>query len=365
MTSGGNYRFIRARAVCRIATVGGVLALGGCATGTPPFGRVESVVVNDRYETSPQQADVRIIRSDGVVTPSVSTRIAKGDSIVTSSSTRIVIHFAAGYRVTLDTGTAVYIENPSLFLRIGRAFIEKLTGARDTMTTKTKVVVLHDAGTRYLVTVPSANRTLVTVVDGSVRAEPTDGRVERWVYGPLERGEIVAGQPPRRMGRIPPDELERELRWVRAVERVSRIRVPSVDSMTEANARATLERAGMRVFLVRRTDAGAARANLVVEQQPAAGDSVAPNTFVNLVLGNPVAPTRDENIRRTVPTTCTVPPIVRLSRDDAERALKAAGLRGEGTRDAGELPRVTSQVERAGSQVACGSVVRYRYGVVG
>jgi beta-lactam-binding protein with PASTA domain len=135
--------------------------------------------------------------------------------------------------------------------------------------------------------------------------------------------------------------------------------------MSESAARAALERAGLRVLLVRRRETGSVEPGLVLEQQPAAGDSVAPGTFVNLVLESEGRPARGDSARTTAPVTCTVPTITGLTRDEAERRLALAGLRGDGARDQGELPTVTSQRQRPETKVPCGSAVSYRYGRVG
>ncbi len=393
-----------------------------------PFARVEGVVVRDQYDESPQASQVRVIRANAVVSPSVSMRLQPGDSITTSADTRVVIELGVGYRVTLDTSTSIFLETgatgsgdvrppepsergeaaylnrlagarvigrgagsrlrrtsadaasadalaqslTSLFLKIGKAFIERLRGAPDSLTIGTPGSKLHIVGTRFLIAVNSSARTAVTVAAGAVRAVSTDS-TDRWspiTYSALQHGEYGGGARPGPVRTVQPQTLETELRWVRTVERLTRIPVPRLDSLTEAEARAAVERVGLRIFLVRHEKTGRAAPERVVDQTPSAGDSLPPGGYVSLVLeSTPRRAPADSAAGGRVPGAnvqmCTVPKIVDLSRDAAERLLKADGFTGQGTRDAGEIDRVTSQGEVAGTRRPCGSVVRYRYGLVG
>jgi PASTA domain-containing protein/FecR-like protein len=340
--------------VTRALLAGIVVALPACKAFRPPFARLESAVVSDRYQGSPSQANVRVVRENAVVAPSISMRLLKGDSIVTSATTRVVVTFAAGYEVTLDTNTAIFIENPSIFLRFGQAFIRLIRGKADTtrLDTNTPQAVLHDVGTDYLVTV-TPRSTMVRVSSGAVEASSRDGRWPRVRYTELEAGEIGADSPPSPKQRISRDRLEAEIQWVRNVERITKILVPKLDSMTEAQARAAAERAGFRVLLVTHRETADIAPGLVVDQTPAAGTREAPNTYISLVLAK--APKRE----------CTVPDITGKMENEAKRLLEAARLAGQATRDQGDTPMVTKQTEKAGSKVACGSVVHYRVGVIG
>ncbi len=337
-------------------------SLASCKTLEQPFARLESAVVRDRYAGSPQQADVRIVRGDGVVAPSISMRLQKGDSIITSATTRVVVTFAAGYEVTIDTSTAIYIQNPSIFLRIGQAFIRKLRGSTDTLTTHTPQAVLHDASTEFLVTVtPSV--TAVRVVEGAVDAQTRDGTYPTVRYSAFEQGEIALGQGPQRMPRLGREEIDARMRWVREVARVTRVVVPQLDSLTEAQARAALDRVGLRVLLVTRRESADHAPGTVVDHTPGAGESVAPGTFVSLVLAR--AARNEARDTAQSGAECTVPNITGRREAEARRLLEAARLVGRAIERVGEVDEVTSQIERAGTRVRCGSVVRYRWGRVG
>jgi hypothetical protein len=336
--------------------VGALLAsLSACATlktiTTPAFARLASVVVDDRYAGSPTSANVRVVRAGSVVSPSTGLRLSKGDSITTSRTTRAVVTFAAGYEVTLDTSTAIYIENPSIFLRIGQAFIRALSGNRaptEKLDTHTPQATLHDRGTEYLVTV-SGQGTDVSVVSGTVEATSRDGRWSGVTYAARQQGRIDAQRGPLPMQRLTEGQLQTRLAWVRRVEAITKVPVPRVESMTEAAARATLQRAGFGVaFIVLHRETDAAPPGTVVEQSPGAGETAAPGTVVTLTLAK--APRQEP---------CTVPGIVGKTEAGALETLQGARLRGQltGTRGA---RTVSSQDPKQGTRVECSSVVSYR-----
>ena len=342
-------------------------AVQGCASlqtlgGPQAFARVESAVTNDQLDNALSTSEVRIVRDDVVLSPALSMRLMKGDSITTLSGTQLVMTFAAGYEVTLDTGTAIYIENPSIFLRWGRAFIRRLTGTPDTLDVHTKHATLHDVGTAYVVTVLPTT-TSVRVESGSVVAKSPTAGAQPWTrYDSLEGGEIAAGEQPRRMTRVTRAQLADELSWVRRVERITTVVVPQLDSMTEAAARDALTRVGLRTLFVTRRATGRYAPGRVVETTPGANERVKPGTYVNLVLEQEAR--RNPVESQTGAAECAVPMITDMTRKEAEAALKRAKLRGEVLRRVGERDIVSSQVTRAGTRVQCGTVVQYVWGAL-
>ena len=331
---------------------GVLLASLSACTSTSAFANLESAVVDDRYASALSTANVRVVRADGVVSPSVSMRILKGDSIVTSRTTRVVVNFRAGYEVTLDTSTAIYIENPSIFLRIGQAFIRKLTGNRakpDTATldTHTPQATLHDAGTEYLVSVDGQG-TNVLVLSGAVQAASRDGRWSGITYTALQQGRIDAQRGPLRMQRLSASQAESQITWVRRVERITKVPVPSVDGLTESAARSTLQRAGFRVLFVLHRETDAVPPGQVVDQSPGAGELSAPGTYVSLTLA-----------KAARVAMCTVPDLVGQNEAVAKRLLDGAKLRGQGTRRDPNATQVVSQDVAKGTSVACSSTVNY------
>ncbi len=340
------------RLVMLVLCAGALVA--GCTPVPSAFARLDSAVTRDKFTNNPSKSDVRVVRDDVVLSPSVSMALKKGDSISTSSSAQIVMTFAAGYEVTLDTGTAIYIENPSIFLKWGRAFIRRLTGTPDTLDTHTRHATLHDVGTSYVVSV-TPEVTTVRVETGVVAARMR-GDSSPWTeYGALEGGQIRVGQRPTRTARISADQMEQELRWVRRIDQISNIVVPQLDSMTERDARSALDRAGLRVLFVTHRTTGRYAPGRVIESTPGAGQKTKPGTYVNLVLEKAAA--RDTQARQ-----CRVPTITDMPEKTALALLARANLRGEAISRVGERDIVTTQQEKSGTMIACGSVVHYTWG---
>ena len=336
-----------------------LVSLPACATlkriTAPPFARLASAVVDDRYATRPTSANVRVVRGGSAVAPSVGMGLLKGDSIVTSRTTRVVVEFGAGYEVTLDTSTAIFIENPSVFLRIGQAFIRALTGNRaptEKLDTHTPQATLHDRGTEYLVTV-GGQGTDVSVVTGAVEATSRDGRWSGVTYTARQQGRIDTQRGPLPMQRLSEGQLQSRLAWVRRVEEITKVPVPPVDGMTERAARSALQRAGFGVMFVLHRETDAVAPGLVVEQSPRAGETAAPGSYVTLTLA------------KALPAqTCTVPNIVNMTEANAKRALEGARLNGQRTKFDRGATGVTSQDPKQGSRVPCNSTVSYQMEVI-
>lgn len=399
------------RSVGVFAVLLGVSACAGLHTG--PLGgalaRLQSATVRNAYSTAPSSADVRILRGAGTVRASVGTVLNPGDTIITSADARVVLEFAVGYEVVMDTGTTLFIESPAstsvglaghgaalavrrqsgftlrplqnrgalarfstaaalspptagnvitIFLRLGQAFVRRLTGRSDTLNTRTPQALLQAHGTEYLVSANSA-ATVIRVAEDAVDVTPRTGNFPRVTYTKFAGGIIANGAPARRMAPVTPDGLEEQLAWVRQYDRITRITVPQLDSMTESEARAALARVGLKVFLVTHASTGRSAPERVVEYTPGAGLKVAPGTFINLVLEKPLPPRGSGTSDGGRASTCTVPNLVEQRASAAIELLKGARLRGQPSGDTRIGDYVSGQQEAAGSQIACNSVIHY------
>lgn len=371
--------------------------------------RMQSATVRDTYNSSPSSADVRILRGATVVRASAAIALNPGDTIITSSDARVVLEFAVGYEVVMDTGTTIYIEAPAtgssggtgdgaafaayrqagfalrtlgnpnaganglparvgsanagtnvvtIFLRLGQAFVRRLVGRSDTLNTRTPQAVIQAHGTEYLVSVNSA-ATMIRVAEDAVDVTPRTGNFPRVTYTKFAGGVIANNSPARRMAPVTQDGLDDQLRWVRQYDRISRIEVPQLDSMTENEARSALSRVGLKVFLVTHRSTGRAAPERVVEYSPGAGLKVAPGTYVNLVLekAEPSGGRGTSDGART--TYCVVPNLVDQRASIAIKLLEGAHLRGQPSGETRIGDYVGGQQEAGGTRVACGSVIHY------
>jgi serine/threonine-protein kinase len=132
------------------------------------------------------------------------------------------------------------------------------------------------------------------------------------------------------------------------VRPVAPVAVPSVKGQTRAQARATLDNAGLNGLFMT-ANSSTVPSGTVIEQTPLAGVKVAPDSEVLVLVSVGAAPA----------TTVAVPKVVGKTSAAAQNALGSAGLRGVSyttysTRPKGE---VVAQEPLAGAQVASGTVV--------
>ena len=114
----------------------------------------------------------------------------------------------------------------------------------------------------------------------------------------------------------------------------SKVKVPNVVGMTQANAQSALVKAGLAPSFV--NQANDAPKGQAFEQQPASGESVDPDTVVLVAISTGPEETPE-------PSTVAVPAVIGKTQADAEKALTGAGAhlagravlqleRGEGDR---------------------------------
>ena len=197
---------------------------------TPRYGRLDGVVVRGASDETPSSDQLRVIRPSGVASTYVGMEIRKSDTVSTSHDTRARLTLLQSYEVTLDTGTVIIIENPSIFVRLGQLFIRKLTGHSDSIAVHTNHTTILDKGTSFFVRVRSDDFAQVFVADGAVTIAPRSG-------GDWSPRTLGAGQGATFNGASAPSRMEgtaavlnAELSWVRQVDSLIRAGVPRVDA---------------------------------------------------------------------------------------------------------------------------------------
>jgi beta-lactam-binding protein with PASTA domain len=127
------------------------------------------------------------------------------------------------------------------------------------------------------------------------------------------------------------------------------IAVPSVKGQTRAQARATLNFAGLNALFVT-TNSSTVASGTAIEQTPLAGVKVAPDTEVLVLLSSGPAPAA---------ATIAVPKVIGKTSAAAQTALGSAGLRGVSYKTYSTRPKgeVVGQEPAAGAQVISGTVV--------
>ncbi|MDQ3243764.1 MAG: FecR family protein [Gemmatimonadota bacterium] len=311
----------------RLAVAGGMLltcVTAACpqpTTTSPRYGSLDAVLVAGANAESPSSEELRIARPSGMASNTVGMEIRKSDTISTSRKTRAVMTLLESYEVTLDTGTIIIIENPSVFVRLGQLFIRKLTGSRDSMVVHTKHSTILDKGTSFFVRVPREDSSQVFVAEGAVSVTSRSGVVwPRMTYAAGEGGTFVGARAPIRM-RVAPAALSVELSWVQRVDSVKRIRRSLIDPRYETPSQP-------------------------VVRQPSP------------VEGYPTPVTRPPTRGEAVTTRiCRVPDIINRPETEALKLITAAGYVARRRGDSGDY--VATQSPERNSSAPCGESMTY------
>jgi PASTA domain/FecR protein len=323
-----------------------VLLSSGCASAR--FGTLESVLKGDRLATGSELQEVRVERAGASPATTPGMAIRKGDRIVTGPDTRVLVSLGAGYELILEPGTDIEVLNPSLFMRVGQAFVQTAQRVREYLKIKTEFVVAGVEGTQFVATV-RGDEFLVSVVEGHVKVESPTGAWPPRTYGPLDQGRVRRGQPPERMAPLAPRQVDAIREEFRRVDDVVRRKVPPLIGTRLDVARAALEQAGLAMGRVSQRITVDAPAGSVLDQDPSAGGVVRAGARVNLTVA--VAGVR-------------VPDLTRLDRQRALSRLREAGLAlGQVSpleTSAYEAGTIAGQRPDAGTLVPRGTVVHLR-----
>ena len=400
------------------------LVLAGLIACTPSFARLDGVLVD--AEPSPRLAGptdlgvVSVTREGGPVPISQNMSINKGDSLATGADGIVVLQLAAGYEIIMDPGTDITIENPSIFVRIGRVLVRSLEQVREALTVRTEIGAAAAEGTEFVVEVPARGRMAVAVLEGRVRVSPRNARWRDTVV-------FVAGQAGSmdslEIGRVQPldkNTIQRIRSRIAEIAGTLRHIVPNVVGLSEAAARAKLEGQGFQVtsrtVMTRLSPVGTVVATsppegrewrvggtiqLEVEEESALVPSVlgqsvtvAARTLAAAGLslgdttsavnadaeegsvtgmkpkaGSLVRPGTRVSLtiarRATAPAMCQVPPLVGLTEKRARSVLASANLTMGAVRVQESGRTITSQSPAAGARVNCGTKINITIGAVG
>lgn len=331
------------------------IALAACAGS---YGTLEGVVVEDEAVAGADIRGIEIIRNDQIIPAELNMILRKDDEIVTGADTRAVLHVLDdAYEVTLGPATDVVLENPSIFVKIGKVFYEirkQLEEIREELEVESEFTTAGAEGTAFLFSVAPDDEVEVAVLEGIVRVSPkADTLWAPVVYGPREWGIIRGTRPPERLPEMTPDEVESQIGWAREVELLTTVQVPSVMGMLEREARNALTEERLEIGSVRYQITGNAEAGAVISQEPPGGSAHRVGDPVDLVIEE---------------ASVEIPNVTDRSLEQAERLLRRAGLElGTVT----ELPQegsgdvVLSQDPRAGRRVELGTRVELEVSVAG
>lgn len=143
-----------------------------CAT---PYAKVDGMLAGMQPASAGDSARVTVVkagvRQDGALQLSLNA----GDSLRTGPDGVAVLTLRPGYELIVEPGTEMNIENPSIFLSVGRLFLRKLRQAKEVLRLNTEFVSAGVEGTEFLFEVTEDDAVRLTVLEGRVSIHQRTG----------------------------------------------------------------------------------------------------------------------------------------------------------------------------------------------
>jgi hypothetical protein len=268
----------------------------------PPFARLDGILVENRPALPEEFGRLQVIRAGDTLAGSPGMGIVKGDTIMTARDGVAVVTLEAGWQIIFEPGTVAKIENPSIFVKIGKLIIKKVKEVTEPLTVNNEFVSAGVEGTEFVFEVTSDNTVRISVLEGRVVVHSRQAGWAATAYEAGEAGMIAARAAPSLRRRLDPAEVRairdrvqnierfvrpagvRSVRGLTETRTMSRCTVPNLTDRTEQVAREMLKRASLQTRTVKRRRYG----DLVTGQSPAAGTVVTCGSPVDLEIGTDI-----------------------------------------------------------------------------
>lgn len=181
--------------------LGAALAAPGCAT---PYAKLDGVLVDTRPALPSEGGRVTVVRENQRRNGTLKESVVKGETMLTARDGAAILTIRPGYEVIVEPGTELSIENPSIFLKIGRLFLKKLRQAKEVLELKTEFVTAGVEGTEFVFEVLPDGTVHIAVLDGAVVVRPRQAGWAPVTYLSGDEGFIRRGLPPGRVQRLDP-----------------------------------------------------------------------------------------------------------------------------------------------------------------
>ena len=177
-----------------------LLALAGPLCGflacTPPYARLQGVMVQDRPAKAAELGKVEIVRSNSPRATETGMGISAGDRLITDSGVTAVLVLRGGYEVIVEPGSRLTIENPSIMVRFGKLIVKAIGVIKEKLTVNNEFASAGVEGTVFTYELTREAILRISVLEGSVHVKPSEYEI---TYGAGEGGTITPFRPPQRM----------------------------------------------------------------------------------------------------------------------------------------------------------------------
>jgi FecR-like protein len=197
------------------AAIAGTAVLA-CAT---PYAKLDGVLVDTRPALPTEGGRVTVVRDNARRNGQVKESVVKGETMLTARDGAAILTIRPGYEVIVEPGTELNIENPSIFLKIGKLFLKKLRQAKEALRLNTEFVSAGVEGTEFIFEVLPDGTVHIAVVEGAVVVRPRQAGWAPITYLSGDEGFIRRGLPPGRVQRLDPNTSRAIRARALAVER--------------------------------------------------------------------------------------------------------------------------------------------------
>lgn len=287
-----------------LATVAGVAAC------SQPFAKLDGILVDARPALPSEFGRVQVTREGKTQNGAPKMSIEKGDVLVTANDGVALTTLRAGYEIIFEPGTDATIENPSIFMRLGKLIVKTVNAIKEKLTVNDHFVSSGVEGTLFTYEV-TREQTRIAVLEGRVTVRSrTGGGWDSVSYVAGEGGTIRASGQPSRM-RVDPATAQAIRQRIAVVEGAARPTVPDLRGQREAAARSALQELGFRSGSSIKVVTREQPAGFVVGTRPAAGS---------------VGKSGDRVTLRVADSSLMLPNVLGRSFAEAARIIRGAGF---------------------------------------
>ena len=202
----------------RLLLLVAALLVLGCAT---PYAKLDGVLAGTSPVPAGEPAGVTLVH-DGETRPAaVQQSVLKGDSLQTLADGVALLTLRAGYEVIVEPGTELSIENPSIFVTVGKLIVKAVKRTNETFRLNTRFVSAAVEGTVFVFEVTRDDVVRLSVVEGAVLVGPHNNG---WAAVTYHAGEVVvfhAGAAPAPAQPLSPSQTQTVLQRLQEVEKAA------------------------------------------------------------------------------------------------------------------------------------------------
>jgi ferric-dicitrate binding protein FerR (iron transport regulator) len=206
------------RALLALAAASSALA---CAT---PYAKLDGVLSGVRPAPPREPAPVTLVHQGRRLPGEVQQSVVKGDDLLTAADGVALLTLRAGYEVIVEPGTELSIENPSIFVRVGKLFLKTIRRTSEALRLNTKFVSAGVEGTQFIFEVTRDDVVRLSVLEGSVFVSSRSSGWDRVVYHAGQVVTIRAETPPSPVQPLDPATTRATYARAEIIERAARYR---------------------------------------------------------------------------------------------------------------------------------------------